>query len=167
MSVLSGKLILVAIPKSQFEEGELLPLREILIGAGARVFVLSKSGQAARGMEKTSFQPDGTIVDWDKQPGVVGKYHAVVVLGGRGASKSLWEDPILPQILTDHFRAERIVAAMGEGAPVLVRAGLCGEDDLPEPGSSEALVVSGRVLLAAGKNAMASFLAALTRLLTE
>ncbi len=157
----AGKNIMIAIPKSQFEEGELLPLRAALENAGARVVVLSKSGQKARGMEKTTFEPDGTIVDWNKQPGVAGKYHAVVVLGGRGASKSLWDDPILPQILTDHFRMDRLVAAVGEGLPVLVRAGLWDEDHRPD----SPVTVSGNVVVASGKEAVQAFAASLIRLL--
>ena len=171
MIPLAGKNIFIAIPKSQFCEEELYPLRDLLMQSGARVVVLSKSGQAARGMDKTSFQPDGTIVDWNKQPGIMGKYHAVVVLGGKGARKSLWEDPILPQILTDHFRAGRVTAAVGQGVAVLVQAGLTDAAEIPPeeagPSSTGGVSVSGTVVTATGKQNIPEFAETLLRLLSE
>ena len=121
---LASKNILIVIPKSQFQEQELFDTLDVLKADGPRVFVLSKSGQEAVGMNKTRFAPDGMLVDWDKQPGITGKYDAVIVLGGKGAPKSLWNDDILPQILTDHFRAERVIGAIGMGVAVLARASL-------------------------------------------
>ncbi len=124
MRRLNGKNILIVIPKSQFCEEELAGIYDPLKDAGSQVIVLSKSGQEARGMNKTKFQPDGILVDWDKQPKISGKYDAVLVLGGKGSAKSLWDDPILPQILTDHHRAGKIVGAIGASIVVLIQAGL-------------------------------------------
>ena len=132
MSNLSKKNILIIIPKSQFCEQELNGVRTVLQQVGANVIVLSKSGQEGRGSNKEKFQPDGMIVDWDKQPGIKGKYHAVIVIGGKGAKKSLWDDPIVPQILTDHYRSGRIIGAIGSALVVLIRASLVnGEIPLP------------------------------------
>ena len=132
MSVLLGKNVLIIIPKSQFCEEELYGLKSALKQRGVHVVVLSKSGQEARGMKRDKFQPDGMIIDWDKQPGVQGKYHAVILIGGKGARKSLWNDPIIPQILTDHYRSGSVVGAMGSSLVVLVRASLAtGEIPLP------------------------------------
>ena len=129
---LSGKNILIIIPKSQFCEQELNGVRTVFQQVGANVIVLSKSGQEARGSNKEKFQPDGMIVDWNKQPGIKGKYHAVIVIGGKGAKKSLWDDPIVPQILTDHYRSGRIIGAIGSALVVLIRASLVnGEIPLP------------------------------------
>lgn len=99
MANLFGKHILIIIPKSQFCEEELNGVRNVLQQGGANVVVLSKSGQEARGVNKEKFQPNGIIVDWDKQMGVENKYHAVILVGGKGAKKSLWDDPIAPIIL--------------------------------------------------------------------
>ena len=132
MSNLSKKNILIIIPKSQFCEQELNGVRTVLQQVGANVIVLSKSGQEARGSNKKKFQPDGMIVDWNKQPGIKEKYHAVIVIGGKGAKKSLWDDPIVPQILTDHYRSGRIIGAIGSALVVLIRASLVnGEIPLP------------------------------------
>ena len=133
MSNLFGKYILIIIPKSQFCEQELNGVRNILQQNGANVVVLSKSGQEALGVNKERFQPDGMIVDWNKQIGIENKYHAVILVGGKGAKKSLWDDPIVPQILTDHYRFGSVIGAMGAAIVVLVRASLVtGEVPMPE-----------------------------------
>ena len=133
MSNLFGKHVLIIIPKSQFCAQELNGVRTVLQQSGANVVVLSKSGQEAQGVNKEKFQPDGMIVDWNKQIGVENKYHAVVLVGGKGAKKSLWDDPIVPQILTDHYRFGSIIGAMGAAIVVLVRASLVtGEVPMPE-----------------------------------
>ncbi len=72
MSDLSRTNVLIIIPKSQFCGQELNGVRTILQQCGANVVVLSKSGQETRGMNKEKFQPDGMIVDWNKQIGVEG-----------------------------------------------------------------------------------------------
>ena len=129
---LFGKHVLIIIPKSQFCEEELNGIRNILQQGGANVVVLSKSGQEARGMNKEKFKPDGMIADWDKQMRVKNKYHAVILVGGKGAKKSLWDDPIVPQILTDHYRFGSIIGAMGTAIVVLVRAYLV-KGEVPKP----------------------------------
>ena len=85
MNNLSKKNILIIIPKSQFCEQELNGVRNILQQNGANVVVLSKSGQEALGANKERFQPDGMIVDWNKHIGIENKYHAVILVGGKGA----------------------------------------------------------------------------------
>ena len=132
-----NKSALIIIPKSQFCEEELYGIRSALENKRVRVVVLSKSGKEAIGMKKDKFQPDGMIVDWNRQPGIQGKYNVVIVIGGKGARKSLWDDPIVPQILTDHHRSGSIIGAMGSALVVLVRASLVtGEIPLPKDADS-------------------------------
>lgn len=120
--------VLIVIPRNQFAEDELFPLKEKLEAAGCRVWVLSRTGKEALGMNKTKFQPDGMLADWNKQEGVPGKYDAVIVTGGKGAPKTLWTDDLLPQMLTDHVRAGKIVAGTGLGIGSLAQANvLIGE----------------------------------------
>ena len=92
MNDLSGKNVLIIMPKNQYSGEELFGVRSALESKGVRVVVLSHSGQEARGMNRERFQPDGVIIDWDRQPGIKGKYHAVILVGGKGARKSLWDD---------------------------------------------------------------------------
>ena len=132
-----NKSALIIIPKSQFCEEELYGIKSALENRGVRVVVLSKSGKEAIGMKKNKFQPDGMIVDWNKQSGIQGNYHVVILVGGKGARKSLWDDPIVPQILTDHHRSGSIIGAMGSAIVVLVKASLVtGEIPLPKDADS-------------------------------
>ncbi|MFQ5450085.1 MAG: DJ-1/PfpI family protein [Nitrospinaceae bacterium] len=124
MGELTGKNILMVIPKNQFCEEELFITRSHLESAGARTVILSPSGREAAGMKKNRFQPHGMVIDWNRQQGITGKYGAVLVTGGKGSPKSLWNDPILPQILTDHYRAGKIVGAIGLSVAVLAKASL-------------------------------------------
>ncbi|MFQ5482995.1 MAG: DJ-1/PfpI family protein [Nitrospinaceae bacterium] len=174
-------MVLVIIPRNQFVEEELFPILNLLKEAGKQVVVLSPTGREATGMKKEKFTPQGMLADWDKQTRIRGKYAAVLVLGGKGAPKSLWPNDLLPQILTDHFRAGRVVGAIGLGLPLLARAGLLpGEAAAPEdPAVLEELdragicraptkvFAHGKVLTAEGAEAAAEFARALLQILEE
>ena len=121
------KIILVIIPNNQFSDQELFGILGVFDEAGARRVVLSKSGHEVMGMNRQRFQPDGPIIDWDKQAGFSGKYAAVIVTGGKGARKSLWDDTIVPKILVDHYRAGSIIGALGSASVVLARADLLAD----------------------------------------
>lgn len=131
--------ILIIIPKNQFDEEELFTTRSVLQAAGARVVILSKTGKEAVGMQKTRFQPDGIIVDWNRHRGLSRKYDAVLVTGGRGSAKSLWDDDIVPQILTDHYRGGSIVGAIGASVVVLARTGFLTDANAAAPDDPEIL----------------------------
>ena len=121
---MSAALFLLVIPQNRFCEQQLFDLKEVLEGGGGECRILSKSGKEAKGEAKTLFQPDGMLVDWNRFLQDKQKYDAVIVIGGKGAKSSIWEDPILPQILTDHFRAGKILGAFGLSVVALARAGL-------------------------------------------
>lgn len=182
MENLSGKNILIVIPRNQFDEDELFGTRGPLESAGARVVVLSPSGQEAVGMNKTRFQPHGMLIDWNKQEGVFGKYHAVLLVGGKGAPKSLWQDSILPQILTDHYRAGKVVGAIGLSVVVLamtsflIQKAASGPHDervlqALEEGSSyhssEPMTCEDNIITASGGEAANEFAQAVKAVLTD
>ncbi len=121
---MSAALFLLVIPQNRFCEQQLFDLKEVLEGGGGECRILSKSGKEAKGEAKTLFQPDGMLVDWNRFLQGKPKYDAVIVIGGKGAKSSIWEDTILPQILTDHFRAGKILGAFGLSVVALARAGL-------------------------------------------
>lgn len=121
---MSAALFLLVIPQNRFCEQQLFDLKELLEGGGGECRILSKSGKEAKGEAKTLFQPDGMLVDWNRFLQGKPKYDAVIVIGGKGAKSSIWEDTILPQILTDHFRAGKILGAFGLSVVALARAGL-------------------------------------------
>ncbi|GJL79786.1 MAG: hypothetical protein NPINA01_27750 [Nitrospinaceae bacterium] len=172
----------MVIPKNQFAEDELFETRRFLEAQGTRVVVLSPKGQEAVGMKKTRFQPDGMLIDWNKQEGFRDKYDAVLLVGGKGAPKSLWNDPILPQILTDHYRAGRAVGALGLSVAVLARASFLNEKPASGPDdevflqelaagggyhSEDPVTHSDRVITACGGDAAREFAETVTQVLME
>ena len=175
----NGINILVIIPNNQFSGEELFGVLEIFDKAEIRRVVLSKSGREAADMNRKSFQPDGPIIDWDKQAAIPGKYSAVILIGGRGARKSLWDDPIVPQILADHYRAGRIIGALGSASPVLARASLLADGcaapqdetalkELESLGiycSDQSIEESDRVITGSGGQAARSFAQRIVELL--
>ena len=181
MNNLLGKNVLIIIPRNQFCEEELYGVTSALKQVGVHVVVLSKSGQESVGMKRGKFQPDGMIIDWNKQPGFQGKYHAVILIGGKGARKSLWDDTIVPQILTDHYRFGSVIGAMGSAIVVLVRASLVkGGIPLPQEDLArkelkslgafcvDTLVTNeGRVVFGQGANSVNKFSQTILSLMDE
>ncbi len=182
MGNLSGKNILIVIPKNQFAEDELFVTHDYLEAEGARMVVLSPRGKEAVGMNKTRFQPQGMLIDWNKQAGIRNKYDAVLLVGGKGAPKSLWDDTILPQILTDHYRAGRVVGAIGQSVTVLARASFLNEKPTSGPEdevllqeieagggyhSEDPVTCHERIITANGGGAAREFATTVARVLVE
>ena len=119
-----SKIVLLVIPQNRFCDQQLLDLKAVFDEALLKTVILSKSGNEAVGEMKTRLSPDGILVDWDKRYLPNKKYDAVVIVGGKGAKNSIWNDPILPQILTDHYRSGKVVGALGLSVVSLARAGL-------------------------------------------
>jgi protease I len=130
----SGKEnILLVIPQNRFCDQQLMELKTVFDEVLLNTIIVSKSGNEAVGENKTRVQPDGILVDWDKRNLPNKNYDAVVVVGGKGAKNSIWNDPILPQILTDHFRAGKIVGALGQSMVCLAQAGLLARHEVSAP----------------------------------
>jgi protease I len=136
---MSAAFFLLVIPQNRFCEQQLFDLKEVLEGEAGECRILSKSGKEAKSEEKTLFQPDGMLVDWNRFLQGKQKYDAVIVIGGKGAKSSIWEDPILPQILTDHFRAGKILGAFGLSVVALARAGLLSRCEVAAPNEEACL----------------------------
>ena len=121
---MNSPLILLVIPQNRFCEQQLFDLKDLLERESGKCRILSKSGKQVIGEGKTQVQPDGMLVDWNRYLQGKQKYDAVVVIGGKGSKSTIWNDTILPQILTDHFRAGKILGAFGLSVVALARAGL-------------------------------------------
>ena len=174
--------ILLVIPRNQFAEEELFKTRETLDAAGAHTLVLSSTGKEAVGTNRTRFLPDGLVIDWNKQDGVVDKYNAVLLIGGKGAQKFLWDDALLPLILTDHYRAGSVIGAVGLAVAALARgAFLTGREaagpqhelflkELDDAGAyhvDQDVVCSDRIVTARGGEAAEQFANRVLQILQE
>lgn len=130
---MDSQIILIVIPQSRFCDQQLLDLKTVFEEIPLKTIVLSKSRTEAVGEMKTKLTPDGILVDWDKRFLPNKRYDAVLVVGGKGAKNSIWNDPILPQILTDHYRSGKVVGALGLSVVALARAGLLTGQDASVP----------------------------------
>ena len=138
MGRLKGKNILIVIPKDYYNEKELDPILEGLKKEEPdNLRIASSKLKEAVGMKNGRVMPDVLIVD--SMEGIIGDsyvtggrgtrqikgvFHGVIVIGGSGAKRYLWHDPMVRLLLTDRHRSGFVVAAIGMGVPCLGTAGL-------------------------------------------
>ena len=185
MARLEGKNILIIIPKDYYDEQELdIPLKKFR-AEGADVRIASTKLKEAVGMKAGRVMPDVLVVDaiegitgdsyvtgakGTRQ--IIGVYHGVVVIGGRGARKYLWTDKLTRLLLMDRYKSDMVVAAIGQGVPTLGEAGLIENIDVAAPQdkhtlpaldkaaailSDEKLEVQDRLITAVGAEAAEEF----------
>lgn len=169
MGRLTAKNILIVIPKDYYNEKELDPILEALKKEGtANIRIASSKFKEAVGMKNGRIMPDVMIVD--AVEGLVGDsyvtggsgtrqvrgvFHGVILIGGSGAKRYLWEDNILRLLLTDRHSAGFVVAAIGLSVPCLGFAGLleglsvaaeCTKESIQELEKAKALIVEDDVV---------------------
>ena len=185
MARLEGKNILIVIPKDYYDEAELeYPLQKFK-EEGADVRIASSKLKEAVGMKNGRIMPNFLIVDaiegitgdsyvtggkGTRQ--VIGVYHAVVVMGGRGARKYIWTDNLARLLILDRFKSDMVVAAIGQGVPALGIAGLLENIEVAAPQdkhtlpelekaaailADENMVIHERIITASGAEAIEEF----------
>ena len=138
MGRLMGKNILMVIPSDFYDEEQFEPLAEIFQAEDAHLVTASGKTKESIGMKKGRLRPDVLIVD--SMEGIVGDsyvtaegrgsrqikgiFHGVVLIGGKGARKYLWNDKVLHTLLSDRHRSGFVLAAIGTAVPTLGTAGL-------------------------------------------
>lgn len=144
MGRLSGKNILIIIPKDYYNEEELEIPYELFKSEDANIIVASAKMKEAVGMKTGRRMPDRLIVDC--MEGITGDsyvtggtgtrqikavFQGVVVVGGSGARIYLWEDKIVRLLITDRYKSEFVVAAIGQGIGCLAEANLVESLEVP------------------------------------
>ena len=144
MGRLSGKNILIIIPKDYYDEEELEIPYELFKSEDANIIVASSKMKEAVGMKTGRRMPDRLIVDC--MEGITGDsyvtggtgtrqikavFQGVVVVGGSGARINLWEDKIVRLLITDRYKSEFVVAAIGQGIGCLAEASLVEALEVP------------------------------------
>ena len=144
MGRLSGKNILIIIPKDYYNEEELEIPYELFKNEDANIIVASSKMKEAVGMKTGRRMPDRLIVDC--MEGITGDsyvtggtgtrqikavFQGVVVVGGSGARIYLWEDKIVRLLITDRYKSEFVVAAIGQGIGCLAEANLVEALEVP------------------------------------
>ena len=144
MARLTGKNILMIMPKDYYNEEELEIPYEIFKAEDANIIIASGKMKEAVGMKTGRRMPDRLIVD--SMEGITGDsyvtggtgtrqikavFQGVVVVGGSGAKSYLWEDRLVRLLLTDRYKSEFVVAAIGQGIGCLAEASLVEALEVP------------------------------------
>ena len=144
MGRLSGKNILIIIPKDYYDEEELEIPYELFKSEDANIIIASGKMKEAVGMKTGRRMPDRLIVD--SMEGITGDsyvtggtgtrqikavFQGVVVVGGTGARNYLWKDKIVRLLITDRYKSEFVVAAIGQGIGCLAEANLVEALEVP------------------------------------
>jgi protease I len=118
MTNLPNKKILMIIASQNFRDEEFSVPKKLFEEQGAQVTVASSKLSASKGMLGMKVKPDILLNDVSAED-----YHAVVFVGGSGASE-YWDDPIARHIAQTAFDKGRIVAAICIAPVILGNAGL-------------------------------------------
>ena len=144
MGRLSEKNMLMIIPKDYYNEEELEIPYEIFKSEDANIIVASGKMKEAAGMKTGRHMPDRLLVD--SMEGITGDsyvtggtgtrqikavFQGVVVVGGSGARNYLWKDKMVRLLLTDRYKSEFVVAAIGQGIGCLAEASLIENLEVP------------------------------------
>ena len=138
MGRLTGRNILIVIPKDYFDESQLDPLLEIFSLEDATINIASSKLKEAVGMRGGKIHPNLLIVDcmegitgdsYVTEAGhgtrqIKGVFHGIVLIGGKGAKKYLWDDKILKLLVADRHKNGFLVGAIGSAVPCLALSGL-------------------------------------------
>lgn len=164
---LSGKKILMVIARDNFRDEEYSYPREIFESNGARVIVAAETSRECRGMLGLKVTPHLPIRNVRPNG-----YDAVVIVGGTGAQKYLWEDADLHVIIQKVHSSGKIVGAICLAGVVLARAGILQGKKVtvyktPESLNEiqnvnarylpESLVIDGNIITADGPRAAKEF----------
>jgi len=116
---LHGRKVLFVIAPEQFRDEELFEPKKALEAAGARTSIASTKTAIAIGMLGGKVMPQMSLRDAH-----AADFDAVVVVGGAGAPRHLWDQAQLHGILRDAAKAGKVVAGICLSGAVLAKAGV-------------------------------------------
>ncbi len=151
-----GKKILLVIAQEQFRDEECFIPEQLFEAAGVKVTVAAESTKTAKGMLGGTIKPDITISE-----ARIDDYDAIVISGGSGSRKYLWDNKSLHELVKEADARKKVVSALCISPVVLARAGVLKDKEstvfkspdavheLKEHGAiylDNNVVVSGRVV---------------------
>lgn len=151
-----GKKILLVIAQEHFRDEEFFVPKQIFEAAGAKVTVAAEFTETAKGTLGGTIKPDIRISE-----ARIEDYDAIVISGGSGSRKYLWDNKYLCKLVKEADSLEIVVSAICISPVVLARAGvLKGKEstvfsspdtvhELKEHGAiyqDREVVVSGRIV---------------------
>lgn len=114
-----GKKILIVIAQEQFRDEECFVPKQIFEAAGVKVTVAAEATKTAKGMLGGTTKPDIKISD-----ARVDDYDAIVITGGSGSRKYLWDNKALQKLLKEADAQKKVISAICISPVVLARTGI-------------------------------------------
>jgi len=114
-----GKKILLVIAQEQFRDEECFVPKQLFEAAGVKVTVAAESTETAKGMLGGVIKPDITISDTR-----IDDYDAIVISGGSGSRKYLWNNKTLHKLVKEANARKKVISAICISPVVLARTGV-------------------------------------------
>lgn len=114
-----GKRILLVIAQEHFRDEECFIPKQLFEAAGAKVTVAAEFTETAKGMLGGSIKPDIRISE-----AKIDDYDAIVISGGAGSKKYLWDNRKLNELVKEAYAQKKVVSAICISPVVLARAGI-------------------------------------------
>ena len=156
---LEGKRVLMVVAPEGYKEEELSVPSGIFKDSGAEVVVASTRTGIARGMSGGEVAVNLSVGDVN-----ISNYDAIVIVGGVGSMKYLWDDSDLRDMVRAAYDNHKAVAAICLSPVVLARAGILrdkectafvtAKEELIKNGGmyrDAGVVVSGNIVTAKGQ----------------
>ncbi|BBL64506.1 DJ-1/PfpI family protein [Methanosarcina mazei] len=114
-----GKKILLVIAQEQFRDEECFVPKQVFESAGAKVTVAAESENTAKGALGGTIKPDIRISE-----ARIDDYDAIVISGGGGSRKYLWDNHYLRGLVKEADSRKKVISAICISPVVLARAGV-------------------------------------------
>ncbi|MCQ1536542.1 DJ-1/PfpI family protein [Methanosarcina sp. KYL-1] len=114
-----GKKILLVIAQEQFRDEECFVPKQLFETAGAEVTVAAEFTETAKGMLGGTIMPDIRLSE-----ARMDDYDAIVISGGSGSKKYLWDNRHLQELVKAAYAGNKVVSAICISPVVLARAGV-------------------------------------------
>jgi protease I len=173
----TGRKVLLAVPVTQFRDEEVFDTKARLERAGATVTIAAAAARTCYGMKGGSLGADVALSEVD-----AAGYDALVIAGGSSVPALFWKDKPLAALVTAMAEAGKPVGAFSLSTVVLAHAKLLegkqatvyflpeAIEELKNAGATYVpgpVVVEGRIVMAAGPDAVDAFADAFIGLLGD
>lgn len=113
------KKILLVIAQEQFRDEECFVPKQLFEAAGVKVTIAAEFTKTAKGMLGGTVKPDIAISDVR-----IDDYDAIVISGGSGSRKYLWDNKALQKLVKEADALKKVIAAICISPVVLARTGI-------------------------------------------
>ena len=174
---LSGKKVVLVVPRTQFREEEVFEPQRILEKAGAEILVASGEAGTCRGMRDGIIEAAAGIGDVNPED-----YDGLIIAGGSSVPAFFWKNQPLTELVSTMAESGKVVGAISLSTVVLAKANLLeGKDatvyylpeaieELKSAGAryvSDKLIVDGNLIMAEGPAEARSFSNAIVTALAQ